>query len=238
MIRAILLDLFGTVVAYGDIAAGTRLAWEGIHRVLCRLGANPPFEEFAREWQAQFLTPLRADEHWGETPFISKLVRLFRSYGAPPDLAAAREAVRACLAGWDAHTLLPEDTLPALKALHQQGYAVALVTNFDHPPYVYDLLRERGLEGQFDAVIISGEVGVDKPDPKIFQTALQAVQCAPEEALFVGDSLEADIAGAEAVGCRAILIDRQGMHAHFPGPRIARLDELLAYPSINQGRPM
>lgn len=227
MIRAVLLDLFGTVVAYGDIAEGTRLAWEGIYRELVSLGAKVPFEEFAREWQAQFLTPLRPTDHAGETLFISKLLRLFRFYGVPPLLPAVRRAAQACLAGWDAHTLLPEDTLITLDVLHQRGHKVALVTNFDHPPYVYDLLRERGLEGQFDAVIISGEVGVDKPDPLIFYLAMEAVRCSPEEALFVGDSLEADIAGAQAVGCRAILIDRRGIHQDFPGPRIERLDELL-----------
>ncbi len=240
MIRVVLLDLFGTVVAYGDIITGTRLAWEGIYRVLSRLGARVPFEEFAREWQAQFLTPLQPGEHTGETPFISKLVRLFRSYGAPPDLDAAREAVLAALAGWDAHTLLPEDTLPTLCTLRERGYGVALVTNFDHPPYVYDLLRERGLEEQFDAIIVSGEVGVDKPAPQIFHLALQAFRCTPEEALFVGDSLEADITGAQAVGCRAILIDRRGLHKDFPGPRIERLDELWRYlaPQEEAGRPI
>lgn len=106
---------------------------------------------------------------------------------------------------------------------------MALVTNFDHPPYVYDLLCARGLEGQFDAVVISGEVGVDKPDPLIFYLAMEALHCSPKEALFVGDSLGADIAGAQAAGFRAILIDRRGAHRDFPGPRIERLDELWGY---------
>lgn len=227
-IRAVLLDLFGTVVAYGDIETGTRLAWEGIYGVLRRLGCQAPFDVFAREWQAQFLTALQPEEHIAaESPFVGKLLRLFRHYGLPPDAPAAREAAERCLAGWDAHTLLPDDTLPTLRTLRTQGYGVALVTNFDHPPYVRAMLRQRGLEGLFDVIVISGEAGCDKPDPRIFQMALRGLGCAPQEALFVGDSLDADVGGAAAVGCAPLLIDMRDAHPGFAGRRITRLSQVL-----------
>lgn len=237
-IRGVLFDLFGTVVAYGDIAEGTRLAWEGIYDVLQRLGGRVPFDAFAREWQAQFLMPLQPHEHVaGETPFVSKLLRQFAYYGLPRDRVAAREAAERCLAGWDAHTLLPEDTVPTLQALRTGGYRLALVTNFDHPPYVHSLLGQRGLDGLFDAVIISGEVGCDKPDAAIFRLALARLGLAPQEALFVGDSLDADIAGAYAAGCVPVLIDMRFAHPDYVGARITRLSQVLALLSERAGPP-
>ena len=226
MIKAVLLDLFGTVVAYGDIEAGTREAWTGILDALRLLGADPPYEAFAADWQAQFLTPLRPEEDTEATLFLGKVLRLFRSYGLPEDRAAALHGVNACINAWDRHLALPEDVLPTLRALRER-HALALVSNFDHPPYVRRLLKRLDLAPHFDAILISGELRIDKPDPRIFARALEMVGCAPEEALFVGDNLDADIAGARAVGCRAVLIDMQGRHGAYDGERITALGDLL-----------
>lgn len=226
MTKAVLLDLFGTVVAYGNTEASTDEAWGAIHAALRSLGAAPPYEAFVADWQAQFLTPLHPEEDTGETPFLSKVLRLFRSYGLPEDREVARRAVQDCLAGWDRHFVLPEDAQPTLRALHER-HAVALVSNFDHPPYVRSLLERFDLARHFDAVVISGELRIDKPDARIFRRALDAVGCAPAEALVVGDSPETDIAGAEAVGCRAVLIDMQERHPDYPGERVTSLGELV-----------
>jgi putative hydrolase of the HAD superfamily len=59
-----------------------------------------------------------------------------------------------------------------------------------------------------DAVVTSAEAGFRKPDPRIFEAALAAVQCRPERALFVGDSLDTDIAGGRAAGIRSVWLDR------------------------------
>lgn len=60
----------------------------------------------------------------------------------------------------------------------------------------------------FDAVVVSGAVGVKKPDPAIFAPALEQTGLAADEAIFVGDSLEDDVAGARAAGLRPVLIRR------------------------------
>lgn len=233
MIKAILLDLFGTVVAYGDTEAGTREAWEGILAALQCLGADPPYESFAADWQAQFVTPLRPEEDTEATPFLSKVLRLFHSYGLPEDRHAALQGVNDCIDAWDRHLVLPDDVVPTLRALRKR-HTLALVSNFDHPPYVRRLLARLDLACHFDAILISGDLRIDKPDPRIFSRALDAVGCAPEEALFVGDSLDADIAGAEAVGCRAVLIDMRGRHPDHDGERITSLGELLPLVGVTQ----
>lgn len=226
MLKAVLFDLFGTVVAYGDVATGTRLAWEGIYRVLRRMGASVPYEEFAPFWQDRLITPLAPDEDVAETPFLSKLLHLFKSYGLAPDREILAEAAQSCLAGWDTHLNLPEDTIPTLHTLRRR-YGLGLVSNFDHPPYVRELLQRLDLTRCFDYVVISGDIRIDKPDPRIYRMALDALGCAPKEAAFVGDTPSTDIAGAITVGCRPILIDMDNRYPNYAGERIRRLADLI-----------
>jgi FMN phosphatase YigB (HAD superfamily) len=81
------------------------------------------------------------------------------------------------------------------------------VSNFDHPPHVRRLLSENGWAHVFDTIIISSEVGVQKPDPVIFTLALQNTGIAPADAIYVGDTQD-DVAGAIAAGIHPILINR------------------------------
>lgn len=105
------------------------------------------------------------------------------------------------------HHYLDPDCCPVLKAL-RQNKILALISNFDHPPHVYTLVSKLGLEEFFTAVIVSGEVGIKKPDPGIFHLALQRTGLQPEEVIYVGDA-EEDIKGSLAAGIAPILIQRE-----------------------------
>lgn len=72
-------------------------------------------------------------------------------------------------------------------------------------------LRLFDLECEFDPIVISGEVGVAKPDPRIFRHALELVKVLPSEALYVGDSPTYDIAGAKGVGMWMAWVNRNGL---------------------------
>lgn len=226
MTRAILFDLFGTVVGYGDVQRGTEESWRGIYGVIRRRGATCSYTDFVRDWEINFLEPLSLDQDRTMTPFMAKLIRMLRRYDLPADPDTAREAMLNCLSAWDAHIYLPDDTIETLQMLRRR-FPVALVSNFDHPPYARGLLDRLGLTALFDYIVISGEVWIDKPDPRIFALALDALNCAPDEAMFVGDSLSTDMAGSRAVGCRPVLIDMDRRHPDYSGERITRLSELL-----------
>ncbi|MBM4436570.1 MAG: HAD family hydrolase [Actinobacteria bacterium] len=73
--------------------------------------------------------------------------------------------------------------------------------------------KRLGVLAAVDHVLISGELGVSKPDPAIFWLALEKAGCAPDEAVMVGDSLPADMAGAQALGIRTLWIDHRGQSA-------------------------
>ena len=94
-----------------------------------------------------------------------------------------------------------------LQTLHRSK-KLALISNFDHPPHVHAVLSELGLIHFFDSVVISAEVGVKKPDPRIFDSALEQTGMKPEEVVYVGDT-EDDTEAARAAGIVPILIQRE-----------------------------
>ncbi len=100
-----------------------------------------------------------------------------------------------------------EDTLSTLTVLQQRGFVLGVVTNriWGGLPFQEDL-QTLGLHNYFDlrTIAVSSDLGVRKPSPAIFFHALKAMNIAPEEAVMVGDSLSADIVGAQRLGIFAI----------------------------------
>jgi putative hydrolase of the HAD superfamily len=98
-----------------------------------------------------------------------------------------------------------DDSIPTLRELRARGIRTAVVSNCDHAtrPIVDDL----GLEREVDAIVLSFEVGVAKPDAGIYRAALAAVGAGPEEAVFVDDQAWY-CEGAEGLGIRSFLIRR------------------------------
>lgn len=99
------------------------------------------------------------------------------------------------------------DAMPALLEARGRGLKIALVSNWD--VRLRRLSEGLGLAPLFEALIISSEVGVEKPDPRIYRIACERLGIAPCDALHIGDNRREDIAGARAAGMRALLIDRK-----------------------------
>jgi putative hydrolase of the HAD superfamily len=121
--------------------------------------------------------------------------------------------------------LLP-DALPALDALRDAGYRLAVVSNWD-----YELphhLARLGVADRFDAVAVSATVGARKPSPALFHHALEQMGVRAPDAAHCGDQPEPDCQGARQAGLRAGLVDRDGRHGGAPCPRIDALTELPA----------
>ena len=92
----------------------------------------------------------------------------------------------------------------ALARLQEAGLRLGVVSNSDGR--VEQALAAAGLRKYFDVVIDSALVGVEKPDPRIFQAALKALNVKPQEALYVGDLYHVDVVGARSAGIEAILL--------------------------------
>lgn len=125
------------------------------------------------------------------------------------------------------------DAEPALKALRAAGVTLVVVSNWDVS--LHDALRTTGLERLVDGAISSAEVGAAKPAAAIFDYALGlAGDPAPADVWHVGDSVEADVAGARAAGLRPVFVDRSA-ETGAPTPvlpeGVARIADLRALPA-------
>jgi putative hydrolase of the HAD superfamily len=124
---------------------------------------------------------------------------------------------------------LPPERRRMLEEL-KPHYRLGIVSNFDHPPTVYRLLRHYNLDQFFNTIVISAEIGWRKPRKEIFWRALTSLQIPPEETLFVGDTPGDDIIGAKGVGMDVVWLNRRGqpLPVDIPQPEyeISRLEDL------------
>ena len=98
-----------------------------------------------------------------------------------------------------------------LTQLRRKGYSLAIISNFDRR--LYPVLADLDLAGFFGTVVISSEVGVDKPDPRIFRYALARLGVRPTQAWHVGDDPKRDW-GAESAGLRVFRLKRPDNTLH------------------------
>jgi len=136
-----------------------------------------------------------------------------------------------------------EGGLSMLADLREQ-YKLGMVSNFAYAPGLRRALQGFRLAPFFDVIVISGEVGLRKPHQRIFEEALAALAVRASEAIFVGDSLKADIYGAKESGFQTVLVENIGLRKNpfaIPGeldpfpvqpdftiPNLASLPEVLS----------
>jgi putative hydrolase of the HAD superfamily len=151
--------------------------------------------------------------------------------GMGGDTVGARACAVDMVREWERHEnfSMYEDALPVIEELRRHGIKIGLVTNGQRD--LDEFVVHHGLE--VDAKVGSKAHGRTKPHPSIFVAALAALGTSPAETVMVGDSYEDDIEGARALGIRAILLDRDGLHL---GER-DRIDTLLALPAALGLRP-
>ena len=153
-------------------------------------------------------------------------------YAMMADYCGIKDGVpELCQAVYDEY-LLPEnwtlypDVEACLQGLKRRGFRLGVVSNWDAT--LENLFRSLGLLPYFDEVIASAAVGYRKPDPTIFEIALERMGVKPGDAVHVGDLPEADGAGAERSGIRPVIIDRNGVLADCPYEKIPVLTDLVS----------
>jgi len=116
------------------------------------------------------------------------------------------------------------DTLDQLK---DEGYCMSIISNADGR--VEQELHDLGMRGYFERVYDSEVVGVQKPEPGIYELALNDLGLRPEEAVFIGDMFYIDIWGANRVGMPGLHLDPLGLYEGWPGARIQDVRQLLGW---------
>ena len=128
--------------------------------------------------------------------------------------------------------LVPSTVVPALEALRARGLRLTVVSNANGTLRAH--LERLGLARWFDCVLDSCELGVEKPDPRLFELALERSGARPESTIHVGDLYHVDVVGARAAGLRAVLLDEAGLYADADCRRLRSLAELVEAISNNE----
>jgi putative hydrolase of the HAD superfamily len=201
-VRAIFFDAGNTLI---------RMDYPVIVAELARLGAPVTLGDLERaEWRARVrldasFAPGASTEHpdTGERYLRLILDELgVRDATIQSALSAWRRGYNAPMGFWT--QMEPEADL-ALKHARERGLRTAVISNSNGT--VADILAHLGLARDLEFIIDSFNVGVEKPDPRIFRIALDRAGLAPSEAVYVGDLYSIDVVGARAAGMRAILMD-------------------------------
>ena len=207
-IRGVLLDLYGTLLIYGDMEAAERAWCEAQHTTLQEHGLDISLDEFQERTRGMFEAPPPAPAPEGSDLTLNerRLRVFYRELGVSVPGDEMRRMDVVAQDAWQSYIALD----PAAKDVlteSRRSKSVVLVSNYDHPPHVRRVLADVDLNPHFDCVVISGDVGVEKPDPRIFAPALEATGLAPGEVVYVGDAT-VDVDGAAAAGIASIRIDR------------------------------
>jgi HAD superfamily hydrolase (TIGR01662 family) len=218
-LRAVLFDVDFTLAR-----PGPELGPEGYVRAGARHGLTLDPARYGDAREAALVDLRRHPElEHDDTIWFSFSERIVLGMGGtkPASYDCAVEITRA----WEHHDNfeLYDDTMPVLAALRRAGLKIGLVSNSARD--VHEFAAHHGLE--IDAGISSFHHGKSKPHASIFRAVLDLLEVEPEDAVMVGDAVEEDLAGARALGMRAILLDRA---ARFPEVE-PRIEDLRALPA-------
>jgi HAD superfamily hydrolase (TIGR01549 family) len=229
--KAILFDMFDTLVIITKNHDFYSPALKRMYTYLNQNGIEVPFEKFndtyTRERDRIYA---QADANWEEPHFNVRVVETLKALGynyplSSPVVATAtsefcEEFMKVVHIDPDAQALLSQ---------LEGKYLLGVVSNFAIPECVLKLLRINGLDEYFDVVTVSAAVNKRKPSPEIFELTLKMLKVAASEAVFVGDTIDADVEGPKAVGMKSVYIERRPQtpsEKFCPDQTIQRLSEL------------
>lgn len=225
MVRAVLFDLDNTLYSYDEAHA---FAWQALTRYAQEaLGLDE-----ARFTALHRRANLRLAAHCGGgcAAVHNRLIRyqlLLEELGLP--LRHAPEMARLYWSTLLGHAVPYPGTREGLDALRAAGCRLGVGTNMT-AALQFEKLSCLGLLDRIDFLVTSEEAGAEKPDPRLFALCAEKAGCESAACVFVGDSLEGDVRGAERAGMRPVLFcPAPDADAPTPGvPRITRLTELPA----------
>ncbi len=207
MLRGVLFDLGSTLIRYtGDDRETQAHMRADLAGFLAAQGVPIDPEQFIATFAARLdeFTSQRLHD-WVEVTSAFVLRETLAALGQPPlpDELAAR-ALKAYFAYSEARWQPMPAVHETLAAVAARGYRLGLISNASDDANVQRLIDNAGLRHWFDPILVSAAVGLRKPNPRIFEMALEAWEMQPAEAVMVGDTLGADVLGAQLTGLRSV----------------------------------
>ena len=206
MLKGIFFDLYGTLYKYGNMPKAWDDWLDTLYLNFRIFDKNLTKDSLSNACEGFFSKDEPVEDGSGLSLFERRIKRLAQelSYNIPDE--TIKKTATENLNAWHNYITLDEQTIPLLESLKDR-FVLGLVSNFDHPEHVKNLLAADKIDKYFSSIVISGEVGFKKPDKRIFDITLQNTNLLSEEVLFVGDSND-DIQGAKSAGIVPIHIKR------------------------------
>lgn len=218
-IKAVCLDIDDTLLDSRSAARSSLRELLGTDR------AWPVWQRTTDRYYGRFVT--------GQLPFdvmcVERTRAFFAAFGEHIDYAEAEHRENRRMAAMQRAWGLFDDVAHSLDWMRATGLRLAAVTNAPSA-YQRKKLAAVGLADAFDDVVISGEIGFAKPDPRIFHTACDRLGLQPHEVAHVGDRLTTDAQGATRAGLRGIWLNRD----QIPAPRGSAEDAVPAIASLRE----
>ncbi|HLE15193.1 MAG TPA: HAD family hydrolase [Anaerolineales bacterium] len=199
------------------------------------LALDDGFQQEFRARLGQYFAERDAEFIEYTTAYVLRTLLAERGYPNLPE-DTLRIALRAMYAVSQAHWQAEEDAIPTLETLRRVGYRLGMISNAADDEDVQTLVEKANLRPYFEFILTSAVAGIRKPNPRIFTYALDTLRVPAGRAAMVGDTLGADILGAQNAGVFSIWIKRRadvpGNQSHAdtirPEAIIERLSDLPA----------
>jgi len=206
-LKGVFFDLYGTLL----IPKNSKKAWNNwfitFYKLMRNYGLNLSKKNFAKACNGFFSRAEPENTHEELTNYENKIKNFTFDLDISLKMTEIKLIQNNTINAFNKYIKIDSEAIPLLKTLKNKK-SLALITNFDHPPHIYKILSKYELTKFFDYITISGEIGINKPDPRIFHITLKKIGIKPDQVVFIGDSKE-DIQGATNAGIKPILIQRQ-----------------------------
>ncbi len=223
----VVFDVGGTLIHFNHDKMARFYATAAAERGVTLDSAQIHATLVALERELPTLSKLRAlslEEEFGKSFWDDFYAEGFRRLGIGDDTFRAVTEIRERFMRGEFETPF-DDTLAVLDTLTARGVPMGILSNYS--PNLEDVLQQQGIHNYFQFFIVSAIAGVEKPDPKIFDLAVDAAQRPREEIVYVGDSMYHDMEGARGAGIAGILIDRANLYQDYTGTRVQNLNDLV-----------
>ncbi len=215
MLKGVFFDLYGTLL----IPKNSKKAWKNwfttFYKLMRIYGLKSSKRDFSNECNGFFSRAESRENDEGLTIYENKIKDFAIDLNLKLEEFEIKKIANDSVNAWHKYIKIDPETLPLLEMLKTKK-TIALITNFDHPPYIYSVLSKYKLTKYFEFIAISGEIGFKKPDPQIFHVTLKKIGLEPNEVVFIGDSKE-DIEGANNANIKPILIQHQSSKKMLSG---------------------
>jgi len=237
-IKAVIFDLDDTLIDWSNLDVSwdefhlSRIekVWEYLTENGHKLPPLPELFQFMKDRIRQIWDEAR--QEWVIPSMGQAMHQMLLDLNIPPDQVDMQTLLSHYNWGVYPGVVPFDDTHHVLETLRQQNYKIGLVTNSIFHMWMRDIeLEAYDLIDYFDARLTSGDVGYLKPHPQIYHHILEKLDVRPNQAVFVGDRPQNDIAGANDVGLISVLMSpphlERKLDGVIPDHTISSLSELL-----------